>query len=189
VLPSSERYLLVTDTHRELAVTKNRSVQELEGSLPAPLIFGHVHAFARASGEPLWQTPATIENYSLPLIQPNETPTLWFLRRGTSAKSLNAPAPSERISVLCLDRRDGRQLFAVDDVAATTPATYDVQVDYENATVTLVVGGYGFVVEFTNEPAVPEPTAQTGSAASLIDEVNGLWRVGGAVMKAILPPE
>lgn len=189
VLPSEQRYLLVTDTDEKPAADATGSVQELDGSLPAPLIFGHVHAFARTTGEPLWQTPATIENYSLPLVQPNETPTLWFLRRGTSAMSLNAPAPSERISVLCLDRRDGRQLLAVEDIAATRPTAYDVQVDYENAAVTLVVGGFGFVVEFTDEPAAPEPTAQTGSAASPPDEVGGLWKVGGAVMKAILPAE
>ncbi|MDP6467726.1 MAG: hypothetical protein QF918_08300, partial [Pirellulaceae bacterium] len=134
-----------------------------------------------------WQTPATIENYSLPLVQPNESPTLWFLRRGTSATSLNSPAPSERISVLCLDRRNGRLLLAVDDVAAARPTSYNVQVDFENSTVTLVVGGFGFVVEFTDEPAAPEPTAQTGSAASPIDERGGLWKVGGAVIKAILP--
>ncbi len=187
VMPSTDRYLLVTDTDKKPVANGTHSVQELDDSLPAPLIFGHVHAFRRDSGEPLWQTPATIENYSLPLVQPNESPTLWFLRRGTSATSLNSPAPSERISVLCLDRRDGRLLLAVDDVAAARPTSYNVQVDFENSTVTLVVGGFGFVVEFTDEPAAPEPTAQTGSAASPIDESGGLWKVGGAVIKAILP--
>ena len=187
VLPSTDRYLLVTDTDNEPVANETHSIQEFGGSLPAPLIFGHVHAFRRDSGEPLWQTPATIENYSLLLVQPNESPTLWFLRRGTSATSLNSPAPSERISVLCLDRRDGRLLLAVDDVAAARPTAYNVQVDFENSTVALVVGGFGFVVEFTDEPTAPEPTAQTGSAASPIDEVGGLWKVGGALIKAILP--
>jgi hypothetical protein len=191
VLPSSERYLLVTDTDAANAsvAAATRSIQELDGSLPAPMIFGHVHAFDRGTGESLWQTPATIENYAMPLLQPTEVPTLWFLRRGTSAKSLKAPAPSDIISVFCLDRRDGRELLAVDEVPVTGPTAYDVQVDRENATVTLVVNGSGFVVEFTDEPAAPEPPAQTGSAASPIDETAGLWKFGGAVMKAILPKE
>jgi outer membrane protein assembly factor BamB/tetratricopeptide (TPR) repeat protein len=186
VLPSTDRYLLVTDTDNQPVGKSAYSIQELGGKLPAPLIFGHVHAFSRDSGEPLWQTPATIENYSLPLVQPNECPTLWFLRRGASANSNNAPIPSDQISVLCIDRRDGRELLTVKDVSAAKPLSYNVRVDFENSMVTMVVGGTGFAVEFTDEPAAPEPTAQTGSAASVIDDTGGLWNVGGAVMKAII---
>ncbi len=197
VLPSSDRYVLVTDTDQVAATdgaspdaaNPPRRWQPLVPSLQAPMIFGHVHALARGSGEPLWQTPATIENYALPLIQPNETPTLWFLRRGTSAKSLKSPAPSEIFSVFCLDRRDGRELLAVNDVPLnnTGLTVYDVQVEFENRLVTWTVNGSGFVVEFTDEPAVPEPTAQTGSAANPLEAESGLWRFGGAVINAILP--
>jgi outer membrane protein assembly factor BamB len=180
VMPSSDRYLLVTDTENQPATKTPNGIQELGGSLPAPLIFGHVHAFRRDSGEPLWQTPATIENYLLPLVQPNECPTLWFMRRGTSAQSLKSSRPSDRISVLCLDRRDGRQLLHVDDITATRPIAYNVRVDFENSTVTMEVGSSSYSVEFTDEPAAPEPTAQTESATSPIDDVLG----GGAETEA-----
>ncbi len=188
VLRSAERYLLVTDSEGAEADPEN-SVQrwrELDASLRAPMIFGHVHAFDRRSGEPLWQTPATIENFAMPLVQPGEVPTLWFLRRGTSPRSLKSPAPSEYVSLLCLDRRNGRQLLASEGVGVTGPTAYDVQADLENHSVTMVINGSQFIVQFTDAPVAPEPPVQTGSAASLQEDDGGLWNVGGALMKALI---
>ena len=159
VLPSQRRYLLVTDR----AAPTNPVYKAVSGGLPAPLIQGRIYAFDPGSGRQQWQTPAVIEDYGLPLGQPNDLPTLWFIRQATNRQRRSAT--TDVTSVLCLDRRDGRILLSQDEVPTKTNS-YRIRPDRAQQSVQLVLPGRTLRIKFTAEPTPPEPPAQTGIASS-----------------------
>jgi hypothetical protein len=158
LLSSADQHLLVTD--RNAAA---RGVQPIGGGNSVPLISGRVYAFERSSGKALWQSPAEIEDFGLPLHQPRAAPTLWFLRQQSAVQPARPPIRSSRTiaaSILCLDRRDGRTLFAREDVPISqgpfaieaNQAAQSVQLELSTVTVSL---------EFTGDDVPPEPPMQS----------------------------
>lgn len=130
----------------------------------APLIVGRIYAFDRATGKPQWQSPAFIERYGLPMDQPADVPVLTFLRHIN--KTGRGVPNTTQASLLCLDRRDGRILFAKDDVPQTAQL-YSIVGDPEKQTVSVQLPARIFSITFTKEPQPPEPPAQTGEASSV----------------------
>jgi hypothetical protein len=132
------------------------------------MIRGRVYAFHRKTGQSQWPVPAVIENFSLPLDQPPELPMLTLLRHINSTNPPNATT-----SILCIDKRDGRILFAKDDIKGHTYA-YQFVGNREKNTVSLRLNTVSlrqsnnqtFTIQLSNEPRPPEPPAQTGVAAS-----------------------
>ncbi len=183
VFPSAERYLLVTNRESLPLPAGDREIQGLGGTLPAPMIKGRVYALDRHSAAPLWQTPATIDNYALPLNQPHDVPTLWFMRQ--VSESLQTTSRKNTTEILCIDRRDGRLLLSQQDIP-TRANSYDFLVDRPQRRVSLTVAGYAVTIEFTDQPAPPQPPAQTGAAASADAGENRLSHFAGSVVKALI---
>jgi hypothetical protein len=126
------------------------------------LINGRVYAFGRPSGESLWQTPAEIEDFGLPIHQPADVPTLWFMRQQPAGQfNSRATIRANRASILCLDRRDGRPLLARSDVTLNS-SFFAFEADAENQTVRLLLPTATFSLQFTGEEVPPEPPAQSG---------------------------
>ena len=190
VLPSKSQYLLVTNNWSNRAPSRRATYKAVTGGLPAPLIRGRVYALDPDTGEQQWQIPAVIEDFGLPLNQPHELPTLWFIRHVSNTTTRRGPASSDQTSVLCLDRRDGRILFAKDEIPTKTNS-YQIEPNHAQQTVKLVLPGRVLQIRFTDEPTPPAPPAQTGNAASLDSGTanNVFTRLGGAIVNTILGEE
>jgi outer membrane protein assembly factor BamB len=158
ILPSREDYALVTDGSGG-AEDDAVQVREVPGGLPAPLVHGRLYVFARQTGQPRWKVPAVIDNFGLPLFQPTDLPTLWFLRQVSTNQTRRAAAPSDRTSVLCLDKRTGRRLLSEENIRART-TSYEVVAQPADKTVHLHLPGRTLSVRFTDQPIPPEPPAQ-----------------------------
>lgn len=160
---SKEQYFLATNRPNTRPSPDVNIQPPLVGNL-APMIVGRVYAFDRASGKPQWQSPAFIDRYGLPLDQPADVPVLTFLRHITK---LGKGVPNQtQSSMLCLDRRDGRMLFAKDDIPQTMQI-YSIVGDPEKQLVSVQLPSRVFNITFTDQPRAPEPPAQTGEASSI----------------------
>ncbi|MFV1964523.1 MAG: PQQ-binding-like beta-propeller repeat protein [Pirellulaceae bacterium] len=158
----------------------------VNGGTPVIPITGRMYAFSEATGEPLWQVPAFLDDYGFPLDQPAGSPVLWFFRQYASRKSQRTPASSIRSAIACIDRRSGRLLFEVGDLQSQANF-HEILADRDEQTVRLVIPGYSFRVKYTDEPTPPAPTAQTGSSASTVESgLNRLGRITNSLMKSLL---
>jgi len=170
VLRLPDRYLLATTV--PFRARPERSVRAVPTMGDAPLIHGRLYAFDRGQGRKLWQAPAFIDQYALPMNQPRELPVLFLVRHVTITKPNRGH--QVRTSVLGIDTRDGRLLLAEEDLPFQTQ-TCDVTGRPDTQTVELRLANERiYTLQFTNEPRPPEPTAQTGAAAS-----NGAGRRSG----------
>ncbi|MCA9165823.1 MAG: PQQ-binding-like beta-propeller repeat protein, partial [Planctomycetales bacterium] len=98
------------------------------GGYSVPVVNGRIYAFDRESGAGLWQSPATVEDYSLPLGQPKGTPVLLLLRnerlRDDNGRS------RQTYSGVGLDRRDGRLIFHEESTPGSL-SLYEITADPE----------------------------------------------------------
>jgi len=156
VLRSAEQYLLLTSSDATMQGM-------ISGGTPVLPIKGRIYAFGRATGETLWQVPALIDGYGLPLDQPPDAPTLWFLRQHRPRASQLTPASSTRTAVLCIDRRTGRLLVEADNLPSQANF-HDIVADRVGRTVRFSIPGYSCTVKYTDQPAPPELPAQTSAA-------------------------
>ena len=188
VFRSSERYHVVvsvpaTSTSKVTATSIPISTQVV------PLVSGKVYAFDRASGNSVWQVPAVIDRYGLPLTQPADSPVLTFLRHLNQPSSAAGRRFPTRGSILCLDKRDGRILLQ-DDNIATQIHSFEIVADQARQQVRISLPGKLFTIQFTDDPAPPEPPAQTGvprPAQTLSDTGRALRSFAGALFDALTP--
>jgi hypothetical protein len=148
-----------------------------------------VYAFDRKGGKPVWQVPAVIDQYGLPLHQPVDVPVLTFLRHVNQAAAAPGQRTSLRGSVLCLDKRDGRILLRKDDIA-TQIHSFEIVADTDRQVVQVSLPGKLFTLKFTDEPAPPEPPAQTGApqrAGGLAEAGRSLRTFAGVLFDALTP--
>ena len=162
VIASRNEYLLVTH-QRHPAAIPNRVIQQAPGGLHAQLIYGRIYAFDRASGKPLWQVPARVDQYSIPLDQPSEIPVLTLLRQETVTRGNDRETSS---AVIMIDKRDGRALFSQDQIS-TLIGRYQVSCDDVLDTVTLDLPHKSIVLHLTDDPTPPAPSVQTGNRDGL----------------------
>lgn len=183
VLRSSRQYLLCTNKN-EIDYDEKRKIQPAPHGFQTPLVGGRVYAFDRSSGEPMWQVPAVIDQYGLPLDQPAELPLLTFLRHATP--TVERGPRRTQTSILCLDRRDGRILLQKENIPAATHSYSVVGRPAEKA-IRVQLPGQSFTFRFSDAPVPPEPPAQTGEASSLTadsSEIN-LGRMADAIINAL----
>ncbi|QDU96281.1 outer membrane protein assembly factor BamB family protein [Lignipirellula cremea] len=175
VLRSSSQYLVAVT--REKPHRKGEgNVQAAPGGFHTPLVHGRLYAFSR-QGERLWQTPAFISRYGMPLDQPSESPVLVFIRH-----YLPEDRSRPRTQLLCIDRRDGGIVYENTGIAALT-SNYRLVGDASANQVSLLLPTFNIKLKFTDDPAPPAPTAQTGEAAS--DYVFVDKSLGGTLMRAL----
>lgn len=168
VLRSEDQYLLMAN-QRPTDIDRTFSASALQpGGVP---VHGQLLAFDRHSGAVQWPVAAYIAQHGLATDQPPDSPVLFFVRRVTMMRQ-GAQASRNSTSVLAIDKRDGRVLFADDGFIAEASQS-DVLVDPLKKSVTLTVtASYldrrSVTIELTDQPAPPQPPVQTGSRSSLM---------------------
>ncbi|MEX2026222.1 MAG: PQQ-binding-like beta-propeller repeat protein, partial [Pirellulaceae bacterium] len=167
VLRSDDQYLLMAN-QRAADADRSFSASALQSSgVP---VHGQLLAFDRHSGAMQWPVAAYIAQHGLVTDQPPDSPVVFFVRRVTTTRQ-GAQASRNSTSVLAIDKRDGRVLFADDGFIAEASQS-DVVVDPLKKSVTLTVTASYLdrrtvTIELTDQPAPPQPPAQTGSRSSL----------------------
>ena len=142
------------------------------------LVNGHVYAFDRGSGKPLWPVPALVKNYHVLLGQGVELPLLVLLHwRPPTGGSGEAKS-----SLLCLDRRSGRAVWKEDLGSPANFFNCELSGNRERQTVTVSMPTQALTLRFTNDPVPPEPPYQAG----LLTEQSPLGQnPAAAILKAI----
>ena len=168
--PESKLHSLhvIRDRERIFVATSRSStaanVQPAPSGFHTPLIDGNLYALDRKTGEHLWQVPAAIDKFGLPIDQRARLPVLTFLRHRVPSSS-RGPVGTQT-SILMIDKRDGRLLHQEDNIPAYTTSYY-VKGNVEKQTVTIQLPGKQFTIHYTDAPRPPAPPAQTGAASSL----------------------
>lgn len=152
---------------------------------------GRIFAFDRRDGSPLWQSPAVVRGFALPVEQPDELPTLWFVRQYKQGQI--GQVQNNRLHVLCLDRRTGGVLLDKGEVP-TQLSSLEVTADAKKHEVGLVLPQISFTLRFTDEPRAPEPPAQyaqqQGGLEAALDRFGEIvTSVTGAILQPSKPAE
>lgn len=128
------------------------------GQQNAPLMTGAVWAVDGLSGESLWSVPATVLRHGFDAEQPADLPVLVFARRIKSPGSTRQP----QLSLLCLDKRTGSEVFADDRIETDQHLLYgcEVQAEPSDHTVTLTHGARDITLTFTGDAVSPRPPYQ-----------------------------
>ena len=179
LLPSQHQNLLLCGYRPE--ALQGTTIGSFPDAQSAPLVDAAVYAFDRRTGQPQWQVPAMIQGYSVPLTQPPDLPVLAFVRQVFRARGGNQPRP--KLSLLCLDKRDGRILLDLDNLNYSFGSFLMVGDDREHMVTVRLLNVHNYQLEFTDQPQAPEPPAQTGSTTSRRGV--GLSGVVGAVFDAL----
>jgi len=120
-----EIHLLRNETHDLLIANrpaKQRNVQfATQGMMGTIVVNGTVHGFERATGTKAFSKP--IDNKVLSLNQPADLPVLLF----TSLTQRPGQAGNPTGNLLCIDKRNGREIF--DDNLQTQPGVVGVEVE------------------------------------------------------------
>jgi outer membrane protein assembly factor BamB/tetratricopeptide (TPR) repeat protein len=151
VLRGSDDYILITNGPIKPNATQVTSVP---GSINSIVVNGRLYRFDRQTGKATWTTPATVEQFGLPLEQPSDLPVVIFMRNANN-KGRN------QSSLLVLDRRDGRTLLQKDEIPVQANFA-EILGKPEAATVGVQMGNRTFEFTFTKEPkpaveAKPDP--------------------------------
>jgi hypothetical protein len=157
--------------------TVNYSSPVIEGQ-SQPLWNGEVHAFDRATGNPLWPAPASLRQYVLWPSQAVELPVLVFVRAAQRTRNRQ-----QQLSLLCIDKQTGRLVYQNNALNGHSHGL-DVSSDPEKQQVRIRIpdqngnGGYSQVaLEFTDQPRPPQPPYQAGlqgAAESPLDKTKAL---------------
>ena len=160
VLASRPETAAESEQHRQLgAITGVRTAGLWDaGQQLAPLVTGAVWAVDRERGEPLWSVPATLLRHGFDAEQPADLPVLVFARRIKSPGSTRQP----QLSVLCLDKRTGCEVFLDDRIDTDQHLFYGCEVEATPAehSVTLTHGARDITLTFTGEAVSPRPPYQ-----------------------------
>ncbi|MHB8970379.1 MAG: outer membrane protein assembly factor BamB family protein [Pirellulaceae bacterium] len=125
------------------------------GSDLCPEINGRIYALDPRTGQPRWPTAAEVTKMCCPLEQPSETPGLVFFQNVQPPASAMAPRPPNKGAVLCLDKRDGRQVLFDEDLAMIR--TYAITAQPPNHTLTVSSNSKQLVLKFTDQPLENQP--------------------------------
>ncbi len=188
VLASHDTYMVVASSRNSDSSSSRLRLYGSIGTELCPEINGHIYAIDRETGKARWPIPAEVREYNLPLDQATEAPTLVFFRHTQSQTSSNSPRTTFHAALLCMDKRDGRQLLANDSLAMVR--SYGVQADPTAQTVSIRTNSKNFLLKFTDQPVGPAtpiqikaPKAQTSSA------IKNVGKIANAILKAITEKE
>jgi outer membrane protein assembly factor BamB len=168
---SSDQYILMT-TQNNPSPPPGLLVTPLgTANSPQSRIHGRVYAFARSTGKLQWQVPGFVAMHCLPIDQPAESPLLLFVR---NQNNVGGGRTTQSVSVLCLDKRDGRVVYdggvTQNGTTAQQASHCDILADPVKRTVTLALitqpSPSSLVFQVTDKPFPPQPPAQTGEVAS-----------------------
>ena len=185
VRPWEDRLLVCTGRREEVddADQDRHAIAPLQqmliaGAASQPLDF-YVWAVDRASGEVLWDVPATVARHCLLAGQPAGLPVLVFARQ----IQRNHDREHTHLSVLCLDKRTGHAVLEDDRIPAQPHLLFGCDVVGDPGRHRITVREHGgdpqrVALEFTGGPLPPRPPHQgvgrPVKARGLAEEV-GRW--------------
>jgi hypothetical protein len=163
MINTPEQYFLVVDHgHRRVGRQQGVNIQPVPGGVQEnPLVSGRIYAFGQESGRPQWDTPVTLQLRGVLLTQPADLPVLAFVQQVTQPP--RGGRQRTTTSVLCIDKRTGERLFEKSDFPFTS-TTYALQGRADDRVVTLSLPNQSVTMQFTDEPAPPEPPLQADLA-------------------------
>jgi len=187
VLASRDRYFVVASAQSGRSVSSSVTGTRIYGISTAdqcPLVSGHVYALDRRSGKPIWPEPALIRQFALPLNQPAAAPALVFFRHMSRRTTGSVPRSSPTTaSVLCIDKRDGRQLLHAKDLSMIQ--YYSIEADLDNHSVVVATNARTFTLTFTNQPVKDVKPVQQEDPTAAINALMEVGRIAGSIMQAM----
>ena len=152
VLRSREMYLVLASTNaaaEDATMARSRPWSPL-GSDLCPEINGRIYALDSRTGQPLWPAAAEVTKLCCPLDQPLESPGIVFFQNVQPSSSSALPRPPVKGAVLCMDKRDGRQVLFDEDLAMIR--TYAITAQPQDHTLTVSSNSKQLVLKFTDGP-------------------------------------
>ncbi len=177
VLALGDQYILVTHS-RPANMGGIRQPNPVPRVLSRPIIRGRAYAFDR-QGKKLWPEPVAIENQQLPLTQPEQLPIVTFACQTYDPKVQGSKR--HRVSVLCIDKRNGRVAFR--DEMENSTSVFELTGNPRKKTVTLALQRYTINMTFTDKP--PAPVSETNKSKAASSQKGKLPKATGAILKAL----
>jgi len=186
VVPYQDRFLVIP----------NRSMSSRGISLPSvgmqtKLINGSIYCIDKETGDFLWQTPATVETWGLPLAQSPNSPVLAFIRQLNPTSTQNRTQGSIRSELFCIDKRDGRMLMPPREIPGYIRIFSVIAEPAENKVMVVADKNHIYEFKLTDEPTFPAaPVRMQANRGALGSEslnhfTRGFFDAFGAAGKVI----
>ncbi len=150
LLHLEDQYILITNSRGARADSPQSLPQPILGASSRPIYRGRVYAFDSA-GNSMWPEPAKIKNQHLLQYQPGRLPVITFAcqiydrsKRGSDRY---------RVSVACIDRRNGRKVYAASFQNMTN--RFEISGDPQQNTVRIDLNEQSTTLTFTDQPLPP----------------------------------
>jgi outer membrane protein assembly factor BamB len=152
--------LYVIEYQNRFLVIPNRSQSSRGISLPSvglqtKLINGNIYCLDKQTGEFLWQTPASVESWGLPLAQSPNSPVLAFIRQLNPTSTQNRTQGSIRSEVFCIDKRDGRLLMPPREIPGYIRIFNVIAAPDENKVTVIADKNHIYEFELSADPTYP----------------------------------
>jgi hypothetical protein len=160
VLRSRDHIVLVTDR------LSRRPAAALGGAINVssiyepdyPIVTGRVYVFHRATGKPLLQVPAEIEQQGLALHQPVELPVLGFV---SQTREGGGQGTRNNVSLLVLDKATGSTIERADIPDASTMRFRLYRAQEDQNVLMIDMANHRVRLEFTDEAKAPQPPSDS----------------------------
>ncbi len=152
--------LYVIEYQNRFLVIPNRSQSSRGISLPSvglqtKLINGNIYCLDKQTGEFLWQTPASVESWGLPLAQSPNSPVLAFIRQLNPTSTQNRTQGSIRSEIFCIDKRDGRLLMPPREIPGYIRIFNVIAEPAENKVTVVADKNHIYEFELSTDPTYP----------------------------------
>ncbi len=185
VLPGNDSYTVIASGERPPSSEARIGIYGTIGSDLCPEINGDIYTIDTATGKPLWDEPARIFEHYMPLDQPAQGPTLFFIQN-VRRPMPNVPNRSEyKASIIVLDKRNGRQLFAEQDLDRLL--SYQIEANPEQQQMVLQTNTDQFIFTFTDQPAEPtEPLRMEVEQTNASKAASNVGKIANKILDAFI---
>lgn len=180
LLGSRDHFVIVANSFSQ-SDSKLAAVQPIPFGYTNPVnprIHGRAYGFDRKTGAKLWSLG--IEKQGLMLEQPTELPVLVFAATVADQQANFNTRAQAKVSLLCVDKRNGREL--VNKQLAYAIANYELVADVDKKTIDLKMPRDSIRMTFTEQPLPAAPAEGEKPAA------NKQSSLLMPVLKALLKP-
>jgi outer membrane protein assembly factor BamB len=189
IIPGRDTCVVLTsrnETNEDATVARYRPWSPL-GSDLCPEINGRVYALDVRTGQPLWPTAAEVAKLCCPLDQPAESPAVVFFQNVQPSSSATSPRPAIKGAVLCMDKRDGRQLLFDSDLAMIR--TYAVTAQPQDRKITVNSNSKQLILMFTDEPVEKQSPLQFKAEPPKPDALQQVGKIAWGILQVIAKPK
>lgn len=189
IIPSRDTCLVLAsrlEPQEDASMARVRSWSPL-GSDLCPEINGRIYALDMHTGKPLWPAAAEVARLCCPLDQPPESPAVAFFQNIQPPSPDSAPRAAIRGSLLCMDKRDGRQLLYDNDLPMVR--SYSISLLPQEHKMLISAGAKQHVLAFTDEPVAQQPPLQFKPAPPKPDALQQVGKIARGILQAIARPK